>query len=64
MHYEGAPYFTTLTPDEAPPPLRFAVQASLRDSGRWGMMEVPATKEPEERIGKSAGEWHFTLRER
>ena len=64
MHYEGAPCFTRLRLDEAPPPLRYAVQGFAALRRRWGMMEVPAAKEPEERIGKSAGKWHFTLRER
>jgi hypothetical protein len=45
----------------APPPLRYAVQgfaALRRQESKWA-----GEKEPQEGIGKSAGEWHFTLRE-
>ena len=45
----------------APPPLRYAVQgfaALRRRASKWA-----GEKEPQEGIGKSAGEWHFTLRE-
>jgi hypothetical protein len=43
----------------APPPLRYAVQgfaALRRQESKWA-----GEKEPQEGIGKSAGEWHFTL---
>ena len=45
-----------------PPPLRYAVQgfaALRRRESKWA-----GEKEPQEGIGKSAGEWHFTLGER
>ena len=43
----------------APPPLRYAVQgfaALRRQESKWA-----GEKEPQEGIGKSAGEWHFDL---
>ncbi len=45
--------------------LRCAVQgfAPLRRRLGSNCSSVPSGKEPEESIGKSAGEWHFTLRE-
>ena len=46
----------------APPPLRYAVQvfAPLRRLERF----VRGGKEVQEGLGKSAGEWHFSLGER
>ena len=46
----------------APPPLRYAVQgfaALRRRESKWA-----GEKEPQEGIGKSAGEWHFNLEEK
>ncbi len=65
MHYERAPRFRRSKLDVAPPPLHCAVQgfAPLRrlESNCSG---VCGGKEVQEGIGKSAGEWHFTLGER
>jgi hypothetical protein len=46
----------------APPPLRYVVQgfAALRQRESMWAGEI----EPQEGIGKSAGEWHFTLGDR
>jgi hypothetical protein len=58
MHYERTPASEYRSPDEAPPALRCAglrsATAALESRG-W-FRAVP--------LGKSAGEWHFTLRER
>jgi hypothetical protein len=64
MHYERAPRFRRSKLDVAPPPLHCAVQgfAPLRrlESNCSG---VCGGKDVQEGIGKSAGEWHFTLGE-
>ena len=52
--------------DVAPPPLGCAVQGlrSARAALRSNCRSVSGAKGLQESIGKSAGEWHFTLRER
>ena len=64
MHYERAPRFRRSKPDEAPPPLRCAVQgfAPLRRRLGSNCNGGRGAKELQKDIGKSAGEWHFTLR--
>ena len=56
MHYERAPHFRRLKLGMAPPPLRSAAAA-------LGERCVRA-KKLQQGLGKWAGEWHFTLRER
>jgi len=65
MHYERAPRFRRSKLDVAPPALRCAVQGFAPLRRRWGSncSGVCGAKEPQESIGKSAGEWHFTLGE-
>ena len=50
-------------PDEAPPPLRCAVQGlrSTTAALESNSSSVPGGKGLQESLGKSAGEWHFTL---
>ena len=66
MHYEKAPCFKRSKPDDAPPPLRCAVQgfAPLRRCSRVTAVVCPMGKGLQESLVKLAGEWHFTLRER
>ena len=63
-YLKGAPFYNASKLDVAPPPLRCAVQgfAPLRrlESNCGG---VCGGKEVQEGIGKSAGEWHFSLEE-
>src|SRR6478736_649337 len=62
MHYEKAPRFRRPKPDEAPPPLRCAVQGFAPLRRRLGVTGVDLRWErTTESLGKSAGEWHFTL---
>ena len=58
-HYQFASHRSDGWPQ---PPLRYAVQgfaALRRRESKWA-----GEKELQEGIGKSAGEWHFTLGER
>src|ERR1700730_10683510 len=66
MHYERAPRFRRLRSDVAPPPLRCAVQGlrSATAALESKCSSVSGAKGLQESIGKSAGEWHFTLGER
>ena len=52
MHYERAPRFRRSRLDEAPPPLRYAVQGFAPLRRRYG---VGSAKVLQEDIGKSAG---------
>ena len=65
MHYEKAPCFKMSKPDEAPPPLRCAVQgfAPLRRRSRVTAVRCPVGKGPQESLVKLAGAWHLTLRD-
>ena len=47
--------------DVAPPPLRCAVQGAPLRRLESNYSGVCGGKEVQEGIGKSAGEWHFTL---
>jgi hypothetical protein len=64
MHYERAPRFRRLRPDVAPPPLRCVGLCSATAALKSNCGSVSGAKGLQESIGKSAGEWHFTLRER
>jgi len=66
MHYEKAPPLQKVErsrPDEAPPPLRCAVQGLRSATAALGSNYSGCTgwDEPQKDIGKSAGEWHFYL---